>query len=557
MARKKAQVYILTALFLAVAVFFGLRDRENQPYLSFELMAEGGTEQIQIWDRGDGAGYVFLPSYAKMAQVRVHSGGRPALDGRILTYGMTCEELQPDTPYQVSDLGQLHTLTFLTTQNLPALYIDTASGSMDQIHASKENREKGSYRLYEPDGKQNAQGKLNIKCRGNSTFHAEKKPYSLELSSGKNLLGMGKAKKWILLANSRDDTNLRNKIVYDFAAEAGLPFSPESQWVDLYLNGEYAGLYLLSERVEVDGNRVDIEKKKGFLLSSEAQERMDEQQLPYIKTQGGVALRIHHSGLKEQELLDLWQSAGRAIRTPEGVDPETGKHWSEWIDTDSWIRKYLIEEIFGNIDGGRYSQFYFLDPDKTDGKICAGPVWDYDLAMSNPTIYWEAGLARFEDRFFRAFYVNTNPEAWFHWLYKNEDFRVKLEEIYTRDFTPLLKKLIQKEIGRYESQIASSARMNQIRWDTGDFLEEVQALSDCIRGRTEFLTRVWTEHEAYLWITARYLDRNIGYALKPGETLSQIPQYEDYTWYISGTDTPLDPFAPVYEDLEVELRLGA
>ena len=69
---------------------------------------------------------------------------------------------------------------------------------------------------------------------------------------------MGAAKKWILLANAFDASNINNKMAYDFAAKAGCAYTPECRWVDLYLNGAYTGLYLLSERNEVDSQRVDI-----------------------------------------------------------------------------------------------------------------------------------------------------------------------------------------------------------------------------------------------------------------------------------------------------------
>ena len=112
-----------------------------------------------------------------------------------------------------------------------------------------------------------------IRGRGNATWLWEKKPYSLTLSKSADLLGMGAAKEWILLTNAPDPTHLRNKIAYDLAAEVGLLYSPESNWVDLYLNGEYTGLYLLTERNEIHPQRIPAGNGT-FLVSMELESRL-------------------------------------------------------------------------------------------------------------------------------------------------------------------------------------------------------------------------------------------------------------------------------------------
>ena len=154
---------------------------------------------------------------------------------------------------------------------MATVYIDTESGNMDYIHENKENKESGKISIYTSVEGIDYSGDLtSIKGRGNNTWDEfEKKPYNIELQNESNLLGMGKASQWVLLANADDHSNLRNKLVYDFSDEIGLEFSPDSRWVDLYLNGEYAGLYLLSERNEVHENRVNIDKTDGALLSIE------------------------------------------------------------------------------------------------------------------------------------------------------------------------------------------------------------------------------------------------------------------------------------------------
>ena len=105
---------------------------------------------------------------------------------------------------------------------------------------------------------------MTIKGRGNSTWFSNKRPYSLKLSAESDLLGMGQASKWVLLANSQDPTNLNNKLVMDLASRVSSQWAPECQWVDLYLNGQYNGLYLLTEKVESHSNRLSIDTFGGL-----------------------------------------------------------------------------------------------------------------------------------------------------------------------------------------------------------------------------------------------------------------------------------------------------
>ena len=108
---------------------------------------------------------------------------------------------------------------------------------MDYIYRKKGNEESGNMTLYHTDGSVVFAGDMNsLKGRGNSTWtQFEKKPFALKLENAADLLGMGEAEKWILFANADDPSNMRNKMVYDYADAVGLPYSPDSQWVDLVI----------------------------------------------------------------------------------------------------------------------------------------------------------------------------------------------------------------------------------------------------------------------------------------------------------------------------------
>lgn len=543
----KIMVCLLTAAFLAAAVFFWSREpgREREIPLSVTVSGAGGTETIRCRDNGWGEYYVYLPSFAEVSQLALQWEGAPVAEE------LGGDGFQLDTRYELtSEDGRVWPVTFVRSANVPALYLDVRSGAMDYIHREKGNSESGNARLYTREGALDYSGNFtSLDGRGSSTWSMEKKPYNLELSTEGDLLGMGAAKKWVLLANAADPSQLRNKIVYDFARKLGLDYSPECRWVDLYLNGEYAGLYLLCERNEVHTERVDLTGERYFLVSKEWEWRMDTQKQPYVQLSSNAALRLHDTNMEAEEVQAVFQSAENAILAADGIDPVTGKHWRELIDVDSWALKYLIEEVFGNVDGGTLSQFYYYD----GGKIFAGPVWDYDLTMGNTFAYPYPTA--------NMFYVNQPgiyATQWYPTLYENPEFYSRMTELYETVFRPLLEALSVEEYG---AEIAQAAKRNALRWNETDPAAEVAYIGEYLAERMAFLDSLWLEGEPYvtaLVVTAD--DTLLSFRLRPGDTLPELPSYEStdtwivHGWYTTGTEKPFDITTPIYEDTAIYLK---
>ena len=365
MGYRKLTVYLFTLLFAVLAVVLWRMEPQVETVPVDVIITAAGEERtVTGWKNDDGEYYLFLPGYADPAALRLRLHADDVrIDGKPAEDGMTCEGFSLGEPYSFSfdsPEGTVDTvLTFVRSENLPAVYVDTGSGTMEYIHGKKGNQEAGRISLYLPDGTLAYIGDLDaVNGRGN-TWIIPKKSYSLQLSSGADLLGMGQAEKWILVSNAFDASHLRNKLVCDFADALGLPFSPESQWVDLYLNGEYAGLYLLCERNEFHEQRISLTGEGRYLVSMDNQWRLEENARPFVTTQSGYAFRIHSSQVGDGVLQQVLQSVENAISAKDGRDPLTGKHWSELIDEDSWARKYLVEEIFGNSDAGAISQYFY------------------------------------------------------------------------------------------------------------------------------------------------------------------------------------------------------
>lgn len=564
----KVAVYLLTALLAALAVVLWTQEPQVEVLpISLTLSAGGEERTITGWENEAGEYYLFLPSYGKLSEARVQLYAPNVwINGKSVENGMSCEELALGIPHSFSfDTadGQVNTLlTFVQSKDMPALYIDTGSGSMEYVHGKKGNPEPGRMQLYTPDGENAYTGDLDeIKGRGNDWL-IPKKSYSLTLSAGADLLGMGQAEKWILQANAFDASHLRNKLVYDFADALGLAYSPESRWVDLYLNGEYAGLYLLCERNELHAQRVSLEGNANYLVSMDVGWRLEENGKPFVTTDSGYAFRIHDSQINDNTLRQLLQSVENAVCTEDGRDPLTGKHWTELLDLDSWVRKYLLEEIFGNSDGGAISQYFYGSAE--DGLMYAGPAWDYDVSMGNfqsPRIREPETILAGRPRIWSN---NTNP-SWYYGLCQQELFYEHMVQIYREICLPLLDTFLNTYLTEYAERIAAASAMNQLRWNSvGAYQVDAAAEAENIRSymeeRIAFLNQLWLEQKPFYKVLIDAGDGGftLCFAVRPGAQIPFLPEQDASAdisgWYVTGSEEAFDITQPVWEDMEIRCK---
>lgn len=540
---------------------------ENSSPFYVTVSSETGTERIHCWKNENGEYYVFLPSYADLSQAKIYldTDNTVTVDGVKLKNGMLCKDFETSIPYNLSYSAFFKSynskVTFLSSGNVATMYITTQSGSMEYIHAKKNNKEKGTISLYDSYGNIDYKGELtSIEGRGNSTWEDyDKKPYNLTLQEDADLLGMGKAKNWILLANAADASNSRNKIVYDFANEIGLKYSPNSKWVDLYLNGEYAGLYLLCERNEVHSERIDISPNGSFLVSLELESRLTEQKRTYISTESGQALRVHYPLKNNSEslsrLTSIWQSVENAILAEDGIDPDSGKHWNELIDAESWAKEYLIEEIFGNLDGYIASQFFYIDGTRGE-KICSGPVWDYDKSMGNSSDkFWSITdpqvsiLARYGEG-------SVSETPWISALCDKDIFKNRVIELFKTEFLPLVETIVENKIYNYKEEIATAAYINNVRWELSDpknlLSTEIDTIIEYIKEHTKFLSDIWLQGKEVCQVSITNLDNDFFCTVPVGGHLEKIPELASgKVLYYADTDEPFDINKPICEDTAI------
>lgn len=241
-----------------------------------------------------------------------------------------------------------------------------------------------------------------IRGRGNSTWLVDKKPYKLKLEESTDLFGMGKNKHWVLLANYYDYSLIRNRLTFDIGRNMNLAFTPKSVCVDVVISGEYYGSYQLSQHVRVGKNNVNI---KDLEDNPETEE-------PGIT--GGYLLSMGGSWLTEDEGTALEGAGGKFyLERPEydkdypedartaqlnylnnyldeldtlvnnlaDDDPDNdtidGKTWRDYMDEDSFIDYYFMQEFSQNGDAFDSGSTY-LYKDR-NGKLFWGPLWDFDF----------------------------------------------------------------------------------------------------------------------------------------------------------------------------------
>ena len=339
-------------------------------------------------------------------------------------------------------------------------------------------------------------GGLQIRGRGNSTWDIHpKKPYRLKLTDKQSLLGMPSSKDWVLLANYSDKSLLRNAAALDLGTRMGFPWSPRSAFVEVYLNDRYDGVYQLMENIKVTKDRVNIDELAPADVGSD-------------KITGGYLLEVdfREDGLTMHSAIDdlpiVFQSPEApapaqqsyiegyinqfetVLHSPTFADPATG--YAAFIDVDSFVRWYLVNEVFRNVDANMWSSCWMYKP--RGGKLYMGPLWDFDLA---------AGNANYNDAFKTdGWHIRTAP--WFSRLFEDPAFvaRVKTawNEIKADELPAMFQSITTSSLSLQQPQLNNFQRwpiLETYVWPNyripGSYAGEVDYLSTWLAARIAWM----------------------------------------------------------------------
>ena len=273
---------------------------------------------------------------------------------------------------------------------------------------------------------------LKIRGRGHSSWTYPKKPYQIKFDRKESILGMPEDKKWVLLANYIDKTLLRNEVAFDLSRLSNLNWTPDSRFVELFINSEYLGVYQITQKVEESSNRVDI-GDNGYLLEVDQLFRLDVDDV-YFET-NNYLFNIKEPNVQtgDNEYIIIKNYIELTENTLLGnnfTDPVDG--YAKYIDVDSFIDWYLINEITKNDDAVFFSSVYMSYVQ--GGKLKMGPIWDFDRSLGNFNYnenestdgFWIKNATWFSRLFEDPFFV-AKVKSRFNYFYNNQNlFKEKI-----------------------------------------------------------------------------------------------------------------------------------
>lgn len=617
--KKRRGVFLACLLLIVVTLVWERAAAKETEYtercmesLRFTVENSRSQQEIQIFQEKDGqVSYLFLPSYANMGNVKISFTGADAAafsqgeEEIVLEDGDGLGKLEIGKPYAMRFTGKGETLAqgalvIMHSSNLPALFLETESGSMEMVDADKDYEEPGRMVLYDAGGSLVCADKLNrISGRGNSTWGYPKKSYGIRLKNPADLLDMGAASNWILLSNVEDTSYLRNKITYDMAIAAGMEGAPESRFIDLYINHTYHGMYLLCEKVEIDRERIPaanlhLENKRlnkdiqlaphfdegdkkgvvlgtnphdisgGYLLERDVSEKFTNEvsgfETGILHDQYTIKSPKYASEAEVDYISGLVCDMEKAVVAVDGINPDTGMHFTQYIDLQSFAQKYIIEELCKNNGGGATSSFFYKPEDAVSTRIFGGPVWDYDKGYGK--VYGFDSSAR------NLCYLSQrgNGTVFFWHLSRHPEFRQMVETCYRDFFSDYMQRICDELIDTYASEMYASGEMDQIRWagiygGKTTLGQRVDVIRTFLRERKLFLDELWIEGKKIhtVHFIAEDYSRDTYMSVVAGECPGALPIGEAGSvsdglvfegWYTRDGEL-FDGTEPLWEDITV------
>jgi len=433
---RKIKIGILISVLLVAGLAAVFSHEFSTP--KSELVEDDGTTLLKLtignqshllcpwYSEVDDVYYYFIPSYAK-------------------------DDFDEDEEIKIKIANEDKTAKYVCADNLNTLFIDTESGNNDLLIEDVENTESGTLQSVTAEGKTDFLGSIDkIKGRGNSTWlNEEKKPLAITLSEKASICGLKEGKKYALHAMSYEGDKIHSKFIYDMEKEIGAEFTTGCNWANVYLNGEYYGLYLVEESHKVDEGRIEL-PLNAIIFQRASSDRTGAGQYFTLDNSEDVFIMEYPKEVSEERLSEIQQT----IRI---IDYQIHQGDFTNIDMESFAKYFLADELSMGYDAFKNScYFYQLEP---GGKLYAGPVWDYDLSFGE-TNYADS---KYADPAGSIIDARSNQLDWYKVLYQNDEFKTYLKS-YVEQLLPWLHETINKTIDTQEELIEKSVTLDKLRW---------------------------------------------------------------------------------------------
>ncbi|MCR5236986.1 MAG: CotH kinase family protein [Lachnospiraceae bacterium] len=514
----------------------------------------------------NGVTYFCLPSFINLTRIDMSDSPLRIFleDGSVL-----------DKPH-VGDLQSINVETpegslvswkieFMRSANLNTVFLDLNDAKLSDIE--HDTYTPVNVQIYSSSGTlEYNDGSAFIKGRGNATwktdyFEPEKKPYELNFSEDVRIGELYPKKKWTLLANTYEGTKILNKMVLDAAVKIDMKYVSDCDWIDLYANGVYLGNYLVCS--EPDDTLSSVILGGGWLVEKNDTYYKNK---PFGFTTSSDAFSIKApDDPTDTYVSDISAQVNRidlAINNKDAIS-------NNLVDLDSFVRWYMLEEIFYNEDALITSCFFYNSG--SDDIIHAGPPWDFDNTCGE-------GGGRFLD--YNGSILNEpedrKPLDWYNTLCENPIFCARLSELFS-EYAPVFDRLISRGIDEYYQRTGQSTQMDRAIYGIQGYGQDYTvpgyytSTEDNIRytkyflsKRLQYLADKWgyagslstidTGNNSYHDVSFVYSDLEIKHvSVKDGDTLkgSDIPTLDPVLykgWIYESNGLALSYFIPVYED---------
>lgn len=339
---------------------------------------------------------------------------------------------------------------------LPIVILNTPNS--DPIKSKVDWMAGATMTIVNPDMTIDYQGTLSIKGRGNSTWGYPKKPYALKLDKKEKILGMKKHKRWCLMANWMDRTMMRNAVAFEISRNTELAWTPSGKYVEVILNGRHIGNYYLCEQIKVDENRVSIAELDpkategdgvtgGYIFELDVyydevyKFRSATKNFPWMfkdpdeVNEAQFNWAMNYVNDMEDALYDATKFANR--------------EFADFMNLESYIDWWFVNELTMNGEIGHPKSCYMHKD--ANGKMTAGPVWDYDWGTFTP-----GGASSFRGK----------NGLYYPRLFADPDF-VAMVKTRWAQFKPAFETNIPAFIDATKSQIEKSDELNAPMWPIG------------------------------------------------------------------------------------------
>lgn len=349
--------------------------------------------------------------------------------------GASTHDFSSSVVYKVvSADGEANTYTVsVRYSGLPVMEISTPNAV---AITSKDNwTKKVTYSIIKPDGQIDCSGTMQMKGRGNSTWNYPKKPYAIKLDDKTEVLGLAKEKRFDLIANYMDRTLLRNDVSYFIANKTtAMGWNPQGKFVEVVLNGKHIGNYYLCEHIKVSKNRVNITELEADATEGDA-------------ITGGYIMELDSYYDETYKFKSATKSLPWMFKDPDEVNDQqfaymqqfvndmedalyddtkfANREFADYLDVESFADWFFVYELAGNSEPNHPKSCYMHKD--VNGKIVAGPVWDFDWATFKTYSSWCNKKSLYYARLLQdERFVTTLKERW---AAQKADFELAIDYI--------------------------------------------------------------------------------------------------------------------------------